>query len=123
WTECQQVTGEVAAVHSGNIEGQQRLEGPSVVPIEEVSAVPFEALHGLEGLLRAPQEPANRQISKVARCQVGQYRQSHVSGRSAGGHHRNGFFLEIIDGKPVFLFRDEGFKKTPGLARRLPQEG
>ena len=51
---------EVAAVHAGNIERQQGLEGSGIIPIEEVATVSFQALHGAEGIVRAPQELANR---------------------------------------------------------------
>ena len=43
---------EVAAVHTGNIERQQGLEGSGIIPIEEVAPVSFEALHGAQGILR-----------------------------------------------------------------------
>ena len=63
---------EVAAVHTGNIARLQGLKGSGIIPIEEVAAVSFEALHGAQGILCAPQELAHRQIAEVARGQVGQ---------------------------------------------------
>ena len=122
-TERQQMAREVAAVHAGNIERQQGRECARVIPIEEVAPMSFEALHGVEGVEGAPQELAHRQIAEIARGQIGQQGQSHVGGRSAGSHHRDRIFLEIIRRQPVFLRRDEGFKKAPRLARRSPKEG
>ena len=80
-SQCQQMAGKVAAVHAGNVERQQGFEGSGIIPIEEVAVVSIEAPHGIEGVLRAPQELANRQVAKVARGQIGQQRQPHVRGR------------------------------------------
>ena len=54
--ERQQMSREVAAVHAGNIEREQRLERAGVIPIVEMAAMPFEALHRGEGVLRAPDQ-------------------------------------------------------------------
>ena len=77
-TEGQQVSGEVAAIDAGNITWQQGLEGSGVIPIVEMAPVPLEALHGGQGMLRALDQLACGQVTKVAGRQVGQQRQPHV---------------------------------------------
>ena len=48
--ERQQMPGEVAAVHAGNIERQERLERAGFIPIVEMPAIPLEPLHRGEGV-------------------------------------------------------------------------
>jgi hypothetical protein len=119
----QEVAREIAAVHARDVARKQRLERARVIPIIEMPAVPFEALHRGEGILGPLDQQADREIAEVAGGEVREQRQPHVGGRRARGHDRTGHFLEVVGGQPVFLGRDEGFKEPPGLAGGLAEEG
>ena len=51
--ERQQKAGQVAAVHTGNVEWVQRFECARLIPIIEMTAMPFEPLHRGERRLHA----------------------------------------------------------------------
>ena len=62
---------QVAAVHAGNIEGEQWFERSRLIPIIEMPAMPFEPLHGGERGLRALNQAVERKIAQIARGQIG----------------------------------------------------
>jgi len=82
--------GEVAAVHAGNIEGQQWFERAGFIPVIKMAAMPFEPLHGGESGLRPFNQTDQRKITEIARGQIGEQRQAEVRGRGAPGDRRAG---------------------------------
>ena len=114
--ERQQMSRKVAAVHTGNIERKERSQRARVIPVVEMPAMPFESLHGGEGVLRASNQAAHRKIPKIPGGQIGEQRQAHVRGRGARGDRRGGNFLKIVRRQPVLLRGDKGFEKMPRLA-------
>ena len=121
-TEGEQVAREVAAVHAGNIERGKGPERAGLIPVQEVPAIPLEALHGGEGILRALDQAAGRKIAEIPGGQIGQERQAHVRGRGPRGDRRDGDFLKIVGGQPVLPGRDKRFEVVPGLPGGVPQK-
>ena len=81
--EGEQVSGEVAAVHARHIMREEWLERAGIIPIVEVSAMPFELMHRGQGVLRAFYQTSDRQEAEIAGGQIGQQRQAHIGGRGA----------------------------------------
>ena len=59
------MTGQVAAVHRGDVPRLERRERPGVVPVVEVAAVPLHRRHRLERARGAVDEPARRDVAEV----------------------------------------------------------
>ena len=115
-TERQQMARKVATVHRRYIKRQERLERAGLIPVIEVAAIPFEALHRGEAFLRASKHAPDRKISEIPGRKVGQQRKPKVCGGGARSDDGRGDLLEIIRRQPVLPRVDERLEKEPGLA-------
>ena len=64
----EQVRAEVAAVHRGHITRRQRLQGPGVVPVQEVAPVPLHGLQGHEGGFEPVEQLQRADPAELARA-------------------------------------------------------
>ena len=67
----QEVSGQVAAVHAGDIVRPQRLERLRVVPVVEMAAMALQGFHGVHGIGRAFDQSTGRDETEVVGGQVG----------------------------------------------------
>ena len=86
--ERQQMSRKVAAVHTRHIERKERSQRAGLIPIVEMPAMPFESLHGGEGVLRASNQAAHRKIPEIPGGQIGEQRQAHIRGRGPRSDRR-----------------------------------
>ena len=119
----QQVPGQIAAVHRGDVAWRERLQGFGVVPVVEVPAMARQQFHGGQRALGSLHQSTDLQVSEVQRGEVGQQRQSDIGGRSASRHHQGRVLLDIVRRQPVVLGADPGLEEGPGATRQPAQEG
>ena len=120
--QCQQMAREVSAVHRRNVERWQRLQRLRVVPVVEVTLVPFQGCHRVECIRRALDELSGRNVAEVVRGQIREQRKPHVGRGRAMRNHGNRMLLIVIRWQPVIFRTDEGLEERPGLARNLLQK-
>ena len=120
--ERQQVARQVPAVHRGNVDGLQRLQGLRVVPVEKVAPVPFQPVHRVEGIGGALGELAGRDVPEIVGRQIRQQGKPDIGGRGAVRDARHRMLLIVVGRQPVVFGSDEGLKEVPGLAGELAQE-
>ena len=121
-SQSEEVSGQVATVHAGDVERIEAFKGPGVVPVIEMPAIALQPLHRAKGILGAFDQTAHRQITKVPGRQIGQQGEAHIGGRGARGDHWDRHLLVIVRRQPVFLRGDEGIKKVPGPAGGASQK-
>src|SRR6185295_256595 len=112
----EQMSGEIAAVHARNIERQEGPEGAGLIPIEKMPGIPFEPLHGSEGILDSLEQLVCWQITKIPSGESCEEGHAHVRWGSGRSDDRDRNLLEVVWGQPILFRGDEGLKKMPGLA-------
>ena len=116
------MTGEITAIHRRNIERDQWFQRLRVVPVVEVSLVPFQGFHSPERVRRTFDEVSGRKIAEVVGGQIRQQGQSHVGGRGAMRNDGNGMLLIIIRRQPMVSRSNECLKESPGFPGDLAQK-
>ncbi len=110
---------KVPAIDGRNVTRRERLKGARVVPVEKVTAEPFEPLHRREGFGGPILQLTGRDKTKIIGRQIRQQRQAHVRRRGPMGHDRRRILLKIVGREPIIFGGEKGFKKPPRLARHL----
>ena len=118
----QQMAGKIAAVHRRDVERQQGAQGPGVVPVEEMTAMPLHGVHGAQGVGGPFDQFAGRNIAEVAGREAGQQGEPHIGGGGAVRHHRVRVLLKVVGRQPMILRADEGLEKGPGFSGRGIEE-
>ena len=115
------MTGEVAAVHGGNVPRFECRPRLRVVPVEQMPPVLLERLSGLEGGLEQIQRIEQSQPTEVMCGDGGDQRQPNV--RRRGPMRDDGLwdFLEIVRRQKVILDHQEALEVMPGAAGDQPQ--
>ena len=116
------MTGEIAAVHRRNIEGNQRRQGLRVVPVIKVAPVSFQGFHGAQGVGGPFEEPAGGNIAEIVGREIGQQGKAHVGGRGPVGDHPDRMFLEIIGRQPMIFRADERSRRRPRFSGKAGAE-
>ena len=112
--QSDQVAGQVAAIHRGDVERLERRQGSGVVPVVEVALAAFHpeqrgqcGFQPFDGAVRAdPGEVPRRDARQQIKADVG--------GRGALGDDRLGLQLEIVRWQRVGVRRHEGIEELPG---------
>ena len=116
------MAGEVAAVDGRDVPGVQRLQGPRVVPVIEVSLVPIEAIQRAQGIAGAQDQLSGREVAEVVGGQVRQQGETDVGRRGAVRDRLGAVVLHIVGRQPVVLRADKGLEEGPGPPRQRTQE-
>ena len=111
--QCDQVAGQIAAVHRRDI---GRVENPAVsrvVPVVEMPLYPRQRLHRAKGR----GDPAGRLTqadpAEIAGCDSGQKIKPHICGRSSVRERRVWLLLKVVRGQMAVFWRDEGLEIVP----------
>ncbi|KFB71345.1 MAG: hypothetical protein AW09_003508 [Candidatus Accumulibacter phosphatis] len=118
----QQVAGQVAAVHRRNVQGGQRLQRLRVVPVVEVAAMSLQRVQGAQGIGRALEQLAGREIAEVVGRKIRQQRHADVGRRGPMGDRGDAIFLVVVRRQPMLFRADEGVEERPGATRQRAQE-
>ncbi len=121
-TQGEQMAREIPAVDRRDVARQQRRERLRVVPVVEVTAVPFHRLHRSQCMRGPVDELAARDISEVARGHVGEKREPHVGRRRPMRDGRDGMLLEIVRRQPMIVGADKGFEECSTCGARSRAE-
>ena len=54
----EQMPGEIAAIHTGDVERDERSQGARLIPVVEMPAMPFQPVQRIDGRLRALEQAA-----------------------------------------------------------------
>ncbi|HEV2834436.1 MAG TPA: hypothetical protein VGW58_03910, partial [Pyrinomonadaceae bacterium] len=98
---CDQMSGEIAAIHGGDVLRQERLEAFCVVPIKKVAVQTAQSGQRRKRQFMSLDQFQSAKITKVAGAGSGQYQQADVCRGSAVCYDRHRIFLEIIGRQPV----------------------
>ncbi len=102
----------------------QRRERGRVVPVQEVTVVPFETLQRRERGVEPRHEHVGGQVPEVVRRERGEERHADVRRRRAPREPRPLLaFLEVVGRQPSVCRRDERLEVAPGLAGRPAEHG
>ena len=111
----EEVAGQVAAVHRGDVPGLEGNQGPIVVPVVEVATV---ALHSLQRAQR-PLEPLGRlHGADPPEVPSGHHREevdAHVGGRGPVRQPGLGVLLEVVGREPARRLGDRLLEEAPAL--------
>jgi hypothetical protein len=116
-----QVSGQIAAVHSGNVDGLQRPEVPRVVPVAEVASDAAQLGHGLERGFEPFRRLQNPNPAEVAGDYRAQEIQTQIRRRGAVGFDGLGVFLKVVRREGMLFPVHERLEKAPGPAGDVPQ--
>ena len=95
--ERQQASGEVPAVHGGDVPRKERLEVLRLVPVEEVPLVVREALDAVERASHAQRQLARPEVAEVVRRERRQEHHADVGRRRAVRRLLARLFLVVVD--------------------------
>ena len=112
---------EVTAVDGRDVSGLEHLQVPCPVPVEEMPAVPREALHGLERRFQSRHRFHRPGPAEIARGHCRKQVQAQVGRRGASGDERRRVLLEIVRRQIVLRRGHEGLEVAPGPSRRQAQ--
>ena len=116
-----EVPGEVAGVDGGDVRRGQRVEGPGVVPVEQVALVLLQPVDRVQ----RPLDPRDRLLGAdpavVGRRDADQHVEPDVRRRRAVRDDRGGLLLEVVGRQVVLLRPDEGLEEVPGTPCDEPQ--
>ncbi len=118
----QQVASQVAAVHRRDIAWRQWLQSLRVVPVVEMPAVLLKLVERAQGVSRALDELAGRQIAEVIRRQICQQRHADVGRRGPVRDRGDAIVLIVVWRQPVVLGADQLLEEGPGPPRKRAQE-
>ena len=94
--EGHQGAREVAAVDGRDVARRKRRERGGVVPVEQVSLVPFHRLGGCEGLLKTLHECCGAEVAEVVRGQRREQPHADIGRRGAMGDARLRGLLNVV---------------------------
>src|SRR6266581_4431526 len=116
-----QVPGQIAAVHGGNIHGIQRPEVPGVVPVDEVATDAVQVRHGLERGFKPFRRVQNPDPAEIVGDRRAEQIEPQIRRRRAVGFGGLGVFLEVVRRKGMILLVHERLEEAPGPAGDEPQ--
>ena len=111
------MASKVAAVDGRDVQRLQRVQRPGVIPVVEVAPVPSKPVHCTQGVCRAQNQLAGRDVAEVVAGHVRQQRQPNVGRRGAVRDRVDAVFLNIVGGQPVIVRADKGLEEGPGPPR------
>ena len=117
-----QVPGEVAGIHRGEVGRIEDTQVREVVPVHQVSAHLRHALHGGERAFQPLEHGIQRDEREVEGGDRGDQLEADVRGRSARGDDFGWSLLEIVWDEPVRLRRREALE-VPPVRLRVPEHG
>lgn len=119
--ERHQASGEVAAVHGGDVTRQERLKVRRLVPVEQVPLIVSEALDALERAPYAHRQLARTDVAEVVRRERREEHHADVGGRRAVGSLFAWFLLVVVDGQPLIVRAHEHVEEAPRQAGQEPK--
>ena len=116
--EDEQMTGQVPAVHGGDVPGLERAQVARVIPVVEVAPEPLEAPQRLEGRLEPSERLEAAEPAEVARGGRRQQIEPDIRGRRAMRDDGLRILLEVIRRQVMVGGTHEGLEEAPRAARR-----
>ena len=114
---CDQVSGEIAAIHRRDVFRLQRAQLVRLIPIVEMATEPLQSFHGCERRLEALQRVERSQPAEITRGDHRYKIQDEICGLRSVSDHRRRSFLKIVRRKHVVIRRDELLEEPPSAAR------
>src|SRR5438477_2486278 len=102
------MSGQITAIHRGDVSRIQRTKISRVIPIVEMAAEALEAAHRGERCFQALDSIGRSPPSKVAGADRGEKIEAEIGGRGPVGEYGSWVFLEIIRRQHVVRHRDKG---------------
>src|ERR1041385_6629729 len=108
-----QRTGQVSAVDGGDVFWLERPQVTRVVPVEDVTAKPFELFQSRKGTLQPLDKVTCPDPAEIARSSDGKKIEADIGGRRAMRDDRIGIFLKIVGRQEIVFLADELFEEAP----------
>ena len=110
------MSGEISAVHGGNVLGFERVKIKRVIPVVEVPAEQFHLAHGRQRCFQALDRFQCAYPSEVSCANRGEKIEPDICRRSPVGDNGFGRFLKIVGRERVVLLGNKSLKEMPGPA-------
>jgi hypothetical protein len=120
--ENHEARGEVSAVHGGDVAGMERRQALGLVPVQEVSLEPLDALEGRQRAVDAVRQLRRPQVAEVVRRQGGEQSEPDVGGGRPVGHAHVAQLLEVVRRQGVVGGPRERVEEVPRPPRHAAQE-
>src|SRR5437868_11247003 len=115
------MSGQITAIHRGDVSRIQRTKISRVIPIVEMATEALEVAYRCERCFQALDSLGCSRPSEVAGTDRGEKIEADIRGRGAVGDYGPWVFLEIVRRQHVVRHRDKGLEVAPRTARDEPQ--
>ena len=113
-----QVPGQIAAVHGGNVYRLQRPQVPGVVPIAEVTADAVQCVHGLQRGLEPFRGVQNPDPTEIMGSHRTEQIETQIGRRGAVGSDRLRVFLKVVRREGMLLARPQTSRRSARSGER-----